>query len=537
MPTLLTMRDLRIRFGAAEAVKGLDLTLARGETIALVGQSGSGKSLAMLALLGLLPVGAAATGSIVFDEREILGAPAKELNLIRGRRIAIIFQEPMSALDPLYTVGSQIGTILQSRGGLGRRAVKPRVLELLDLVGIAEPRRRLHAYPHELSGGQRQRVAIAMAIACNPEVLIADEPTTALDVTVAARILAILADLKTRLGMAMIFISHDLGLVQRIADRVYVMQQGSVVESGQVGKVIAEPRHAYTKTLLAALPSRCSTANDDDPVLLEAGHINVSFPLRSGFFGSGFSARKHAIKAVDDVSLVLKRGHTLGLVGESGSGKSTLGRALLQLVPASGMVTFADRDLTGLDRAGLRPLRRSLQIVFQDPYGSLSPRMRVGEIVSEGLRIHARQINARERDLRAAAALAEVGLDPAVRTRYPAEFSGGQRQRIAIARAMILQPALVVLDEPTSALDRAVAADIIALLQRLQEAHRLSYIFITHDIAIMRVMADEIAVMKDGRILEQGPAADILERPGAAYTQSLLAAAGEMNRFDAPGQD
>ncbi len=522
-PTCLVMRDLRVRFGQTEAVGGLDLTLARGETIALVGESGSGKSLAMLALLGVLPPGAKAAGSVVFEGREILGAPARQLDRIRGSRISIIFQEPMSALDPLYSVGAQIGTVLRCHAGLSRRASKRRVLELLDLVGIAEPQRRLHAYPHELSGGQRQRVAIAMAIANTPDVLVADEPTTALDVTVAARIVEILADLRARLGMAMIFISHDLGLVQRIADRVYVMQHGLVVESGPVRQVIAAPRHAYTKSLLAAAPRRrAALPPRATSVLLEARHISVSFPLRAALF-----AGSRDFKAVDDVSLVLRRGHTLGLVGESGSGKSTLGRALLKLVPASGLVTFAARELLGLDRAALRPLRRSLQIVFQDPYGSLSPRMRIGDIVGEGLRIHAPQMTARDRDLAAAAALVEVGLDPETRNRHPAEFSGGQRQRIAIARAMILKPALVVLDEPTSALDRSVAADIITLLQRLQDVHDLSYIFITHDLAVMRAMADEIAVMKDGRIVEQGAADEIVARPRAAYTQALLAAAIE----------
>jgi oligopeptide transport system ATP-binding protein len=516
----LAMRDLRVRFGEREALSGLELTLARGETIALVGESGSGKSLAMLALMGVLPPGAAASGSIVFEGQEILGLPAKQLDAIRGRRIAIVFQEPMSALDPLYTAGNHIGMILRQRAGLSRRAARNRTLELLDLVGIAEPRRRVDAYPHELSGGQRQRVAIAMAIACSPEVLIADESTTALDVTVAARILEILADLKARLGMAMIFISHDLGLVQRIADRVYVMRRGAVVESGLVREVIAAPRHAYTKTLLAAAPRRRSTPTGASPVLLEASHINVGFALRRTLF-----AGKREFKAVDDVSLRLRRGRTLGLVGESGSGKSTLGRALLQLVPASGLVTFAGRTLTGLDRAALRPLRRSLQIVFQDPFGSLSPRMRVGDIISEGLRIHAPLMTAKERDTAAIAALVEVGLDPAARLRTPAEFSGGQRQRIAIARAMILKPDLVVLDEPTSALDRSVATDIITLLQGLQAVHNLSYVFITHDLALMRAMADDVAVMKDGRIVEQGPIAEILAQPGEAYTRSLLAAA------------
>jgi ABC-type microcin C transport system duplicated ATPase subunit YejF len=521
---LLSVRDLHVRFGEAEAVKGAEMSLARGETIALVGESGSGKSLAMLAVLGLLPPSAAAKGSIQFDGVEILGAADDALDRLRGRRIAIIFQEPMSALDPLYTIGAQIGTILRLRAGLVRHKVRARVVELLDLVGIGEPQRRFFAYPHELSGGQRQRVAIAMAIACNPDLLIADEPTTALDVTVAARIIDVLADLRARLGMAMILISHDLGLVRRIAERVYVMQHGAIVETGPVREVVAAPRHAYTVRLLAAMPQhRAAPRSDAEPVLLEARHVAVNFLLRGGIF-----AGKRVIKAVDDVSLVLRRGRTLGLVGESGSGKSTLGRALLRLVPASGHVTFTGRDMAGLGPTALRPLRKSLQIVFQDPFGSLSPRMRVGDIVTEGLRIHAPDLSARARDERAVEALIEVGLDPAVRRRYPAEFSGGQRQRIAIARAMILKPDLVVLDEPTSALDRFVAAEIIALLQQLQAAHHLSYVFITHDLAIMRAVADDIAVMKDGRIVEQGRAAEILAAPREAYTQSLLAAADEI---------
>jgi ABC-type microcin C transport system duplicated ATPase subunit YejF len=519
---LLNIRDLRISLGATEVVKGIDIVLARRETIALVGESGSGKSLTALAVLGLLPATAAAAGSIRFAEREILGATARSLDDIRGRRIAIIFQEPMSALDPLYTIGAQIGAIVHLRAGLARNRVKQRVLELLELVGIAEPHRRFHAYPHELSGGQRQRVAIAMAIACDPDVLIADEPTTALDVTVAARILAILADLKSRLGMAMIFISHDLGLVRRLADRIYVMRQGQIIESGNAGAVIANPQHEYTKVLLAAAPASRAMARPAGAVLLEARHLNVRFRLPRAAF-----APRREIAAVDDVSLILHRGRTLGLVGESGSGKSTLGRALLRLMPMSGHVTFAGRDLGALDVPALRRLRRMFQIVFQDPYGALSPKMRIGEIVGEGLRIHAPQLTPAEREQRASDALVEVGLDPAARMRYPAEFSGGQRQRIAIARAMILKPDLVVLDEPTSALDRSIAADIIALLKRLQEERGLCYLFITHDLAVLRTIADEIAVMKDGRIIERGPAAEVFDHPRAEYTQGLIAAARE----------
>ena len=518
---LLRLDDLRVRFGDAEVISGISLAVEKGETVALVGESGSGKSLAMLAVLGLLPPGATASGSVKFAGCELLGAPPAELDRFRGKRIAIVFQEPMSALDPLYSVGAQIGTILRLRAGVPRDKIRPRVLELLDLVGIAEPQRRINAYPHELSGGQRQRVAIAMALAAQPDVLICDEPTTALDVTVAARILDILAELKARFGMAMIFISHDLGLVHRIADRVCVMRKGVIVEAGPAREVVAAPRDDYTKSLVAAVPPHhAQERSGPGEVLLEARHVSVKFPLRGGLF-----ERRREITAVNDVSLVLRRGRTLGLVGESGSGKTTLGRALLRLVAASGSVTFDGRELTRLDQARLRPLRRSMQIVFQDPYGSLSPRLRVGDIVSEGLRIHAPHLTAAERDARAAAALVEVGLDPAARRRFPAEFSGGQRQRIAIARAIILAPELVVLDEPTSALDRAVAAEILALLQRLQDAHRLSYVFITHDLAVIRAMADEIVVMKDGRLVEQGPAAELLARPRADYTRQLLAAA------------
>ena len=504
---LLALRDLRISFGGHEAVKGLSFDLARGETLALIGESGSGKSLAMLSVLGLLPEGAAATGSISFQGAELLHAPAKLLDAIRGRRIAMIFQEPMSALDPLFPVGRQIADILHLRAGLSRRAAKARSRELIELVGIDAPARRWHAYPHELSGGQCQRIAIAMAIACDPEILIADEPTTALDVTVAARILELLAELKSRLGMAMIFISHDLALVGKFADSVHVMRRGEIVESGAAAQILTSPAHDYTRELLAALPpARKHRTAQDQPVLLEAEHITVTYRLRGGLF-----AGKHEIKAVDDVSLVLHQGRTLGLVGESGSGKSTLGRALLKLVPAAGFISFEGRDLSAFDRAAMRPLRRSLQLVFQNPYGALSPRMNVAEIVTEGLRIHAPHLSGKERDARAVEALGEVGLDPAARFRYPAEFSGGQRQRIAIARAMILKPKLVVLDEPTSALDRAIAVDLLKLLLALQAAHDLTYVFITHDLAIVRAMADEIAVMKAGRIVAQGATETVLD--------------------------
>jgi ABC-type microcin C transport system duplicated ATPase subunit YejF len=496
------------------------LIVRRGETAAIVGESGSGKSQTVLAALRLLPRQALTSGSVTFEDAELLALPQRRLDALLGRRIAMVFQEPMSALDPLFTVGAQIGAVLRLKAGLPRRAAKARAKELLDRVGIAEPERRLQAYPHELSGGQRQRVAIAMAIACNPDLLIADEPTTALDVTVAAKILDLLAKLKQSLGMAMIFISHDLGLVRQIADTIHVMREGEIVESGPVRAIFANPRHDYTRMLLESMPHARPRASTDMPVLLRAENIGVRFALRGGLFGT-----KRMFTAVDGVSLCLNQGRTLGLVGESGSGKSTLARALLKLVPASGMISFDGRDLTRLDRATMRPLRRSMQLVFQDPYGSLSPSMRVSDIVTEGLRVHDPAISRRERDRRAALALEEVLLDPDLRHRFPQELSGGQRQRVAIARAMILKPRLVVLDEPTSALDRTVQSGILALLEDLQEAHGLTYVLISHDLAVIRAAANEIAVMKDGRIIEQGLTQKIVEHPREPYTKALLAAA------------
>ncbi|MGA7384111.1 MAG: dipeptide ABC transporter ATP-binding protein [Methylocella sp.] len=514
------MRDLRVGYGPASVVKGVSFTLRRGETAAIVGESGSGKTQTVLAALRLLPRQAVTTGSVIFENTELLALSPRRLDALLGRRIAVIFQEPMSSLDPLFTVGAQIGAVLRLKAGLSRRAAASRAKELLDLAGIAEPERRLHAYPHELSGGQRQRVAIAMAIACNPDLLIADEPTTALDVTVAARILELLAKLKKSFGMAMIFISHDLGLVRRIADSVHVMREGEIIETGPAAQVAANPRREYTRMLLAAMPRARARTRTDTPVLFRAQNIGVRFSLR----GDLLSGRRE-LKAVDGISLCLNRGRTLGIVGESGSGKSTLARALLKLVPASGTVSFDGRDLTRLDRAAMRPLRRSMQLVFQDPYGSLSPLMRIGDIVTEGLRVHVPAMSRKERHARAALALEEVLLDPGLRHRFPQELSGGQRQRVAIARAMILKPRLVVLDEPTSALDRAVQIGILALLEHLQEAHGLTYVFISHDLAVIRAVADEIAVMKDGRIIEQGPAQEIVERPREPYTKSLIEAA------------
>ncbi len=522
---LLRFDRLAVRFQAVEAVRDLSLTVASGETAAIVGESGSGKSVAMLAALGLLPGAAAVSGSVRFAGRELIELDRRGLDRIRGKTLSIVFQEPQSALDPLFTVGSQVGAVLRNGRGLGRGAAMARAIELLDETGLDEPARRARAYPHELSGGQRQRVAIAMAMACEPRLLIADEPTTALDVTVAARILDLLAELKTRHAMALILISHDLGLVRRVADTVHVMERGHLVESGPVGVVTRHPRDPYTIKLLAAdkLPPaapRSPVTASSDP-LLQADDLRVRYRLRGGIL----PGRTRWFTALDGVSLKLDRGETLGVIGESGSGKSTLGRAVLRLEPATGSLRYAGRDLQALPAAELRPLRRDLQIVFQDPFSSLSPRLALGDIVGEGLRIHEPACGARERAERAIAALREVGLPAAFATRRPHELSGGQRQRVAIARAMILSPRLVVLDEPTSALDRSVQADVIALLRRLQDERGLSYLFITHDLAVVRSLATRLAVMQRGHIVETGPASEILGKPRHAYTAQLTAAA------------
>jgi len=522
---LLAIRNLKIRFSdgrhSHEVVRGIDLDVAAGESVAIVGESGSGKSQTALASIGLLARNGASSGSVIFEGGELLGATPGALDKVRGARITMIFQEPMTSLDPLFPIGVQIAEPLVAHGGLNRRAARQRALELLRLVGIPEPEHRVRSYPHQLSGGQRQRVMIAMAIANNPVLLIADEPTTALDVTVQAQILDLLRDLQRRLNMALLLITHDLGLVRRYASRVYVMRAGEIVESGDVAAVMANPKSAYTRALIDAEPAGFKAPPPADaPALLEACDIRVAFALPSGVF-----SKARILRAVDGVSLALREGQTLGIAGESGSGKSTLGRALLRLTPCSGRLLFRGADIQRLDQRALRPLRRKMQLVFQDPFGSLSPRMSVGEIVAEGLLVHAPEMSARQRDGEAAGALAEVGIDPEKRHRTPNEFSGGQRQRIAIARAMILKPKLVVLDEPTSALDRSVQKDVLALLQKLQQAHQLTYVFITHDLAVVRAMADEILVMKDGRIVERGATREIFERPRQDYTRRLIAAA------------
>ncbi len=527
---LFTLKDLRVGFetptGLVEAVKGVDLEIEPGEIVAIVGESGSGKTQALLAALGLLPRNGRATGSARFEGEELIGAPRARLDRIRGARATMIFQEPMTALDPLTPIGAQIAAPLIAHAHLSRPCARDRAKELLEQVGLRGGRFRAGAYPHQLSGGERQRAMIAMAIANRPALLIADEPTTALDVTVQARILDLLRDLQRELGMAMIFVSHDLHLVRRLASRVLVMRQGRVIETGATPALFAAPREAYTRLLVEATPSDLKPpAAERAPVLLEARAIRVTFLQTAGLLRA-----PQRVRAVDGVDVTLRAGETLGIVGESGSGKSTLARALLRLVPCEGEILFEGRDIAKLDQAAMRPLRRRLQIVFQDPFGSLSPRLSAGEIVTEGLRAHAPQYGARERDAAAVRAFDAVGLDPAWRRRTPDAFSGGQRQRIAIARALILEPAVLVLDEPTSALDRSAQRGMLALLRKLQAERGLAYLFITHDLAVVRAMADQIVVMQGGRVVERGATAEIFIRPREAYTRELIAAAD----LDAP---
>ena len=527
---LLAVRDLHVRFegrgSGVHAVRGFDLDIAAGETIAIVGESGSGKSQAMLGIMGLLANNGDAAGSARYRDEELIGAPAATLDRYRGSKLTMIFQEPMTSLDPLYRIGDQMAAPLRRHGGLSKDAARTRALALLDLVRIRQPHAKIDAYPHELSGGERQRVMIAMALALDPDLLIADEPTTALDVTVQAGILVLLAELQQRLGLAIIFVTHDLGLVRRIASRVYVMHEGRCVESGPTGRIFDAPADAYTRRLLDANPRGSkATVASDAPTILEARDVRVKFKARRTILATLRGEPAATIDAVDGVDLHVRTGETVGIVGESGSGKSTLGRAILKLVPAAGMVRFEDRDFGPLDRAGMRPLRSRMQVVFQDPYGSLSPRMTAAEIVSEGLLVHEPTLSAAARDRRAAQAFDEVRLDPQTRKRYPHEFSGGQRQRLAIARAMILKPRLVVLDEPTSALDRSVQRDIVDLLRDLQQQHGLAYVFISHDLAVIRSVADRIMVMKSGKVVEQGDARQIVSTPREPYTQELIAAA------------
>ena len=525
---LLSVTDLSVLFrqGGAEtlAVDRVSFEIEEGETLALVGESGSGKSVTALSILRLLPYPAAEhpSGSIRFKGRELLQGDERELREVRGNDISMIFQEPMTSLNPLHSVAQQIGEILKLHQGMSDEAARDRTLELLDKVGIADPASRLESYPHQLSGGQRQRVMIAMALANSPDLLIADEPTTALDVTVQAQILELLRSLQRQSGMAMLLITHDLGIVRHMADHVAVMQHGRIVETGPVGRIFDDPQHHYTKMLLAAEPKgRPPKADHTAKVVLEAQDLKVWFPIKRGFLRRLVGH----VKAVDGVDFTLREGQTLGVVGESGSGKTTLGLAVLRLLPSQGRIAYAGNAIDGYDAKDMRPLRKHMQVVFQDPYGSLSPRLSVRQIVEEGLLVLDKGLDPLQREDRVARALEEVGIDPAVMDRYPHEFSGGQRQRIAIARAMALEPKFVVLDEPTSALDMSVQAQIVDLLRELQQRHGLAYLFISHDLKVVRALANDVLVMRDGIVVEQGPAQAVFEQPRTDYTRALIAAA------------
>ncbi|WP_225739903.1 ABC transporter ATP-binding protein [Pseudomonas sp. IzPS59] len=516
---LIEIRDLRVAFKGQEVVHGIDLDIRPGECLALVGESGSGKSVTAHSILQLLdPNITRIDGSIRYGGEELLGVHERYLRQLRGNRIAMIFQEPMSSLNPLHTVERQLGESLALHKGLAGAAARERILELLELVGIQRPHERLKAYPHQLSGGQRQRVMIAMALACEPQLLIADEPTTALDVTVQRKILLLLKDLQQRLGMALLIISHDLNLVRTIAQRVAVMRAGEIVEQATCEQLFRAPQHPYSIELLNAEPGGEALHRVDAEDLLQVRNLNVRFRL-----GGGWLRRKSWLHAVNGIDLSLKRGRTLGIVGESGSGKSTLGQAILRLIDAEGSIRFEGEALEHLSGKQLRPLRKRLQVVFQDPFGSLSPRLCVEQIIAEGLQVHS-DLNAREREQVVIDVLRDVGLDPATRHRYPHEFSGGQRQRIAIARALVLKPDLILLDEPTSALDRTVQKQIVALLRRLQEEHGLTYLFISHDLAVVRALAHDLIVMKDGEVVERGETAELFRSAQHPYTRELLAA-------------
>jgi microcin C transport system ATP-binding protein len=525
---LLSIRDLSVAFqqeGAPSvAVDRISFDIKRGECVALVGESGSGKSVSALSVLKLLPYPTAShpSGSIRFRGRELLSLSENDIRSIRGNDISIIFQEPMTSLNPLHTIGSQIGEALYLHNNIGRSMVRARTLELLRQVGIPDPEMRLTSYPHQLSGGQRQRVMIAMALANEPDLLIADEPTTALDVTVQAQILALLAEIRARLGMSLLFITHDLGIVRRIADRVCVMSGGKIVEQGSVEQVFTTPKHPYTRALLAAEPRPDpAPPRPNSPVMISADDLKVWFPIRRGFLRRTVGH----IKAVDGVSIAVRKGETLGVVGESGSGKTTLGLALLRLISSDGPIVFLGNNIQGLRFKAMLPFRRDMQIVFQDPFGSLSPRMSVGDIVAEGLSVHQRSLSRPERDARVVKALQDVGLDPDTRHRYPHEFSGGQRQRISVARAMVLEPSFMVLDEPTSALDMLLQAQMVDLLRELQRKHDLTYMFISHDLRVVASLASHLIVMQQGKVVEEGPASELFRDPKTDYTRALFAAA------------
>jgi microcin C transport system ATP-binding protein len=533
---LLSVKDLSIAFHQGGkttlAVEGVSFTLERGRTLALVGESGSGKSITALSVVKLLGLTSATypSGQVLFEGDDLLRADDAKLRSVRGNKITMVFQEPMTSLNPLHTIAQQIGEILELHGTTGSDNVRKRVIELLDEVGIPDPETRLGAYPHQLSGGQRQRVMIAMALANRPELFIADEPTTALDVTVQAQILKLLKDLQNRLGMAMLFITHDLGIVRKIADDVCVMQKGRIVERGATADVFSSPQHPYTKMLLAAEPKGAPPAFDASAkVVAEAQDVKVWFPIRRGFLRRTVGH----VKAVDGISVKVREGQTVGVVGESGSGKTTLGLAMLRLIRSEGPILFLGQNIERHNSNDMRPLRKKMQIVFQDPYGSLSPRMSVADIVAEGIGVQDPSVSYLQKREIVAHALADTGLDPASMDRYPHEFSGGQRQRIAIARAMALEPKFVVLDEPTSALDMSVQAQIVDLLRDLQKRRNLAFMFISHDLKVVRALASELIVMRHGKVVEQGIARDVFENPKSDYTRALFAAAFHMEANDA----
>ena len=525
---LLTVSDLSVAFrqGVREivAVDRISFDIKKGETVALVGESGSGKSVTALSIMKLLPYPAARhpSGAIMFKGQELLGLPERGMRRVRGNDITIIFQEPTTSLNPLHTIEKQIGEILLLHRGMTGHNARARIVELLGEVGIPDPASRLGSYPHQLSGGQRQRVMIAMALANEPDLLIADEPTTALDVTVQAQVLRLLKNLQTRLGMAMLFITHDLGIVHKIADRVCVMKQGKIVEQGAVERVYTAPEHPYTRDLLAAEPKgEPAPLNPAGEVVVRTDDLKVWFPIKRGVLRKVVGH----IKAVDGVTIEVRRGETLGVVGESGSGKTTLGLAILRLISSNGPIVFMGRPLQGLKFKAMRPIRRDMQIVFQDPYGSLSPRMSISDIIEEGLWVHHPKLTDAEREQRVVRALTDVGLDPDARFRFPHEYSGGQRQRIAVARAIVLEPTFVVLDEPTSALDMLIQSQIVDLLRDLQKRRNLTYLFISHDLKVVAALASRLVVLRNGKVVETGAAADVFAHPKSDYTRALFAAA------------